>query len=181
MAQLKLTATAALYQWLALAARSGAPLIIGAVLSMLMPSTVTASATLPALSIQLPLLVSDWLAASLERVSLPTVFTSRPLPPLLSVQLKVTETSVLFQLLALAAGLGALALIVGLVLSMLIGPKEALALLPALSVQVPLTDGVVPSLLSLVSAGGLPGARPLPLSVQLKLTVTAWLVQVPAV
>src|SRR5439155_382461 len=63
------------------------------------------------------------------------------------------------------------------VLSMLIEPTVALALLSALSVQVPLADWPAPSALSVVSAGGLPAARPLRPSAQLKLTVTSALYQ----
>src|SRR5689334_23339215 len=57
----------------------------------------------------------------------------------------------------------------------------ALALLPALSVQVPLADWLAPSVETVVGEGGLPAARPEPLSEQLKLTTTSYFVHVPDV
>src|SRR2546426_3635490 len=59
--QVKLTVTLSLYQLLALGARSGAPLIVGAVWSILMPLTVVL-ALLPARSVTVP--VALWLAPS---------------------------------------------------------------------------------------------------------------------
>ncbi len=53
----------------------------------------------------------------------------------------------------------------------------ALALLPALSVQVPDPDWLAPSLESTVSVGGLPAASPERESAQVKLTVTFVLFQ----
>ncbi len=67
---------------------------------------------------------------------------------------------------------------VGAVLSILIGPKLVLAELPTLSVAVPVAVNV-PSVLKTWSAGQ--EAMPLPLSVQVKCTVTVWLVHVSAV
>src|SRR2546423_441965 len=64
----------------------------------------------------------------------------------------------------------------GAVLSMLIEATVALALLSALSVQVPVADWLAPSV-RVVAAGGLPAARPLRLSAQLKLTATSALYQ----
>src|SRR5262245_13065683 len=93
--------------------------IVGGVLSMLIPPTVPGSATFPALSVQVPVFVTDWFAPSVLTVLPATVFTSRPdwtLPT--SAQLKLTVTSVLFQPLALGAGVRAPAM-TGFVLSIL--------------------------------------------------------------
>src|SRR5712664_3442710 len=59
--QVKTMLTFALYQLLAFGARSAAPAMVGAVLSMLMPLT-TDVASLPARSRPIP--VRDWFAAS---------------------------------------------------------------------------------------------------------------------
>src|SRR5438874_8789792 len=76
------------------------------------------------------------------------------------------------------------ALHTGGVLSIRIGPKKAAgsALLPALSVQPPITPPVVPWVLTVMGAAVV--ATPdwsVPVSVQAKVTTTSWLVHVPAV
>src|SRR4030095_7613071 len=63
-AQLKETVTSLLFQPPELASGLRLPLIPGAVLSMLIPLTVTAEAELPALSTQPPVFVRDWPASS---------------------------------------------------------------------------------------------------------------------
>src|SRR5213592_1102211 len=72
--------------------------IVGLVLSMLMPLTVEASAALPALSVQLPVLVTNWPAPSPLSVAPVTVLMLSPdwTDPA-SAQAKMTVTSVLFQ------------------------------------------------------------------------------------
>src|SRR5450759_2164783 len=65
----------------------------------------------------------------------------------------------------------------GAVLSIFTGPKVVLALLPAASVQVPLTDAVVPSVVNVWSGVVLTTPEP-PVSVQEKLTFTSFFVKV---
>lgn len=122
----------------------------------MIPLTVTASAALPALSTQAPLLVTAWLAASLLTVAPATVLVARPDPLELSAQVKLAVTSLLFQPAALAAGVR-LPVITGLVLSIWIGPKLTLALLPALSLAVPLAIDVSAGL---VAGTSCPRERP---------------------
>src|SRR5439155_16672859 len=114
----KLTATSVLFQPFALAA--GALTVVGAlggVLSMLMLLTVEASAALPALSTQLPVFVTEAFSTSAVNVCPATVLVSRPDSTVpVSVQVKFTVTSVLFQLLPFAAGVRP-PVITGLVLS----------------------------------------------------------------
>ncbi len=70
----------------------------------------------------------------------------------------------------------------GAVRSIMIGPNDAVLVFPALSVAVPTTDSVTPSLLTGVSFVQPPVALiPVWSSRQLKLTVTFWLVHAPAV
>ena len=57
---MKKTVTSLLFQPLAFASGLRLPVIIGAVLSMLMPPTVAGEAAFPALSTQSPLFVTDW-------------------------------------------------------------------------------------------------------------------------
>jgi len=79
-----------------------------------------------------------------------TVLVSTPEPPV-SAQVKLTVTLVLFQLLALAAGVRP-PVITGLVLSMLMFVTLAgAALLPAASLQEPLTDCPAPSVVTVTS------------------------------
>src|SRR5438132_9180108 len=128
-----------LFQPWAFASGSRLPLIAGAVLSMLMPSTVRGNAALPALSMQPPLLVSDCPAPSALTVPPATVSVATPdwTEPA-SAQPKVTATSVSFQPWEFASGLR-LPLITGDVLSMLMPPTVGgKAALPALSMQSPL-------------------------------------------
>src|SRR5438876_1112432 len=95
----KLTATSVLFQPAALAAGVRTAVgALGGVLSMLISFTVTGSAALPALSTQLPVLVTDWFVPSVLTVAPVTVLMSMPdCPVLLSAQVKLTVTSVLFQ------------------------------------------------------------------------------------
>src|SRR2546422_1477351 len=75
-AQVKLTVTLVLFQPKALAPGLAAPLITGAVLSMLIPEIVFERAALPALSVHDPVLVTDCPAPSTVRVAPATVSTS---------------------------------------------------------------------------------------------------------
>jgi hypothetical protein len=152
-----------LYQPAAFGLVVGAPLNVGGTLSMLMPLTVTL-AVFSALSMAVP--VTDWLAALVVSVVGPEQLLT---PDKSSAQLKLTATSVLFQPLALAAGLR-LPLIVGAVLSSRT-VTEPLPELPSLSVAVAVF--VVPlavalSVLTLSVAGVGPVPRPEPLSVALQ-------------
>src|SRR2546421_1868060 len=92
--------------------------IVGLVLSMLMPITVEESAVFPALSVQLPLLVTNWPAPSLLSVAPVTVLMLSPdwTEPV-SAQAKLAVTSVLFQPEGLASGVR-LSVITGLGFSM---------------------------------------------------------------
>src|SRR5438132_277932 len=137
-AQLKETATSPLFQPWPFARGLRLPLMAGDVLSMLMLATLAGEAGLPALSTQLPLLVTDWPAPSPLTIAPATVSVAMPdrTAPV-SAQLKETATSVLFQPWAFASGLR-LPTICGAVLSMLILSRVVgEAALPALSVQVP--------------------------------------------
>src|SRR2546428_3599852 len=98
-AQLKRTVTSFLYQPAALGELVAAPLIVGAVLSMLIPETVVL-ALLPALSSAVPL--ADWAAPSALRV---IGLVQLAIPERRSEQRKLAVTSLLFQPLALAAEL----------------------------------------------------------------------------
>src|SRR5205814_9664179 len=124
-AQAKLTITSSLYQPLALAARSGAAPIVGAVLSML--TNAGSEALLPALSSAVPSTVKAMPSVVLVcgPVQLATPERSSP-------QVKLTTTSVLFQPLALAAGAWTW-LMVGEVRSILTCALLAASMLPALS------------------------------------------------
>ena len=93
--------------------------------------------------------------------------------PLPSSPLKLTVTFVLFQPLALAAGVR-LALAVGAVLSMLMPETVVLAVLPALSVTVPSTGWSAPSP---SVTGAVQAATPERASSQVKLTMTSALYQ----
>src|SRR5207249_54953 len=130
---------------------------------MLIPETVVL-VLLPALSVAVP--VADWAAPAALRV---IGLVQLAIPERTSEQRKLAVTSLLFQPLALAAGLR-LPLIAGPVLSMLIPETVALALLPALSVAVPVTLWLAPSALSVTSGGQL--AIPESASAQVKCTVT---------
>src|SRR5262249_47698599 len=104
----------------------------GGVLSMLMLPTVAGSATLPALSMHVPVSVTDCPAPSVGTVWPVTVFVSSPdctVP--VSAQVKLTTTSVLFQSLV-AAGLR-LSVITGFVLSIHSETEPGDSVLPALS------------------------------------------------
>src|SRR5207253_2980946 len=115
---------------------------------MLIPETVVL-ALVPALSVAVP--VADWAAPAALRV---IGLVQLAIPERTSEQRKLAVTSLLFQPLALAAGLR-LPLIAGPVLSMLIPETVALALLPALSVAVAVARGVAPSALRVTSGGQL--------------------------
>src|SRR5437867_7029136 len=123
--------------------------IVGFVLSMLIPLTVEESAVFPALSVQLPVLVTNWPAPSPLSVVPATVsvFTPDCTKPT-SAQAKLTATSVLFQLWALANGTR-LPVIIGFVLSILMPVTDAGSLtLSALSLNFPDAVWLIPSLLS---------------------------------
>src|SRR5207245_4933803 len=114
----KLTETSVLFQPLALAAGVRTAVGgLGGVLSILMPLTVEESSALPALSTQLPVLVTEAFCTSAVNVCPATVLVSRPdsTAPV-SAQVKFTVTSVLFQPLVFAAGVRP-PVIAGLVLS----------------------------------------------------------------
>jgi hypothetical protein len=131
------TETSVLFQPAAFAAGVAAPNVsVGAVLSMLMLLAVAVALTFPALSVQVP--EADWLAPSLLSV---TGFVHEATPEPLSVPVKLTVTSVLFQPWAFGPG-EALALAVGGVLSILTAGDWNVLLLPAASVTVtaPVTD-----------------------------------------
>src|SRR5450830_314937 len=154
--------------------------IPGAVLSMLMPPWVSL-AVLPARSAHVP--IADWSAPSAVRVWL-TVGSTTPEPPG-SVQLHVRVTLVLFQPWVLA-GVALAKAMTGGVLSMLMPPTVVVLVLSALSVAVPLTDWLAPSIDSVVwsDAGEVPSATqllmpeaPVPVSVQVNVTVTSELFQ----
>jgi hypothetical protein len=97
-AHAKLTVTAELFQPAAFGATDRDALMLGAVLSMLMPDTV-ALALLPALSVAVP--VTDWFAPSIDSVVGALQLAT---PESASVHVKLTVTSVLFQPAALPAG-----------------------------------------------------------------------------
>src|SRR5712691_2737017 len=101
---------------------------------MLMPLTV-ALALLPATSVAVPL--TDWPAPSMRTAAGSGQLAT---PDRLSLQVKLTVTSVLFQPFAFGAGLRA-AVIVGGVLSILTAGEVKVALFPARSatVTVPVT------------------------------------------
>src|SRR5437660_12238321 len=107
---------------------------------MLMPLTVDGSAALPALSRQLPVLVTEAFCTSAVNVCPATLLVSRPdsTAPV-SAQVKFTVTSVLFQPLALAAGVRP-PVITGLVLSIFTVTLAVALALPALSFYVQLTS-----------------------------------------
>src|SRR5207237_1337256 len=138
-AQLKEMETLVLFQPWPFARGLRLPLMAGDVLSMLMPSTVDGEAALPALSMQVPVFVSDWPLPSLVTVPPATVSVAMPdwTAPV-SAQSNETATSLLFQPLAFASG-SRLPAITGDVLSMLMPSTIAeVAALPALSMQPPL-------------------------------------------
>src|SRR5438552_8308980 len=93
-AQLKETATSVLFQPWEFACGLRLPLITGDVLSMLIPSRVVGEAALPALSMQVPVFVSDWPLPSLVTVTPATVSVAMPdwTAPV-SAQSKETATS----------------------------------------------------------------------------------------
>src|SRR5438093_7849785 len=128
-AQVKFTVTEPpSYQPAALGEGVATPLIVGAVLSMLIPETV-ALALLPALSVAVPL--ADWPLPSASVASAAQLWT----PESASAQLKCTVTWLLSQPAAVGEVVAA-PLIVGAGVSMLIPETVVLALLPAVSVVV---------------------------------------------
>src|SRR5450756_1760202 len=176
--QFHVTVTAVLFHPAPLAAGVAlAKAIPGAVLSMLMPPWVSL-AVLPARSAHVP--EADRSAPSVLRVWL-TVASTTPEPPG-SVQFHVTVTAVLFHPAPLAAGVALAKAMTGGVLSMLMPPTVVVLVLSALSVAVPLTDWLAPSIDSVVwsDAGEVPSATqllmpeaPVPVSVQVNVTVTS--------
>lgn len=135
------TLNALLYQPLLSGARLGVPVAVGAVLSMLMPLTVSA-AVLPARSEHAP--EADCPAPSAES-TLSAGGLPAASPESASEHAKLAVTSVLFQPKAFAAG-ERLPVIVGAVLSIWIPPAVAGApVFPALSVHSPDADWPAPS------------------------------------
>ncbi len=148
-AQVKLTVTSVLFQPFALAAGVRLPLIVGGVLSIFTAREVNV-AVFPALSVTVTVpLTADPSVISTKGLGIEVEAT----PERLSVVVKLKETSVLFHPAALAAGLCAPKLSVGGVLSILIPLAVAVALtFPALSVQVPEAERLVPSALRVTGA-----------------------------
>jgi len=164
------TVTSVLFQPLAFAPGLALAVVVGGVLSMLMPEAVAGALTLSALSVQAP--EADWPAPSVVSNVGEVQLAS---PESASLPLNVTVTSVLFQPLAFAPGL-ALALAVGAVLSMLMPEAVAGSLtLPALSVQVPEADWPAPS--AARTAGAVQLAIPESASLPVNVTVTSVLFQ----
>src|SRR5437763_227480 len=167
-AQVQVMVTSPRYQPAALAAGAAWPTMVGAVLSTLIAATV-AEAALPAASVAVP--VTDWLAPS------PTVGgvvqLATPDRPAWSAQVKPTVTLALYQPLALAGRSGA-AEMVGGVLSMLT-VAGSVAVLPALSVAVPVTGWSVPWVVTVWAA--VHPAMPDRASAQVKVTLTSVLFQ----
>src|SRR4051812_40676967 len=128
--------TSPLYQPLPFAATVGLPVSVGAVLSTLIPPTVVL-AELPAASTAVP--SRDWLVPSPNVLSAVTL----SMPDRRSLPSNDAVTSVLFQPASLAAGVR-LPVMVGLVLSRLT-VAGSVAVLPALSVAVPMTGWSLPS------------------------------------
>ncbi len=162
--QVKVTVTFPLFHPLALGLGLAEPVIMGGVRSMLTGPTM-ADAELPALSEQVP--VTDWPAPSPVRaVGALYVFT----PDRRSVQTNVTVTVPLFQPLAFAPGEREPVMLGGVV-STLTPATVAVAMFPALSVQVALRDWPAPSV---EITWGVTGAVTTPDngSVQVKETVT---------
>jgi hypothetical protein len=121
------TATSPLYQPAAFGLVVGAPVSVGAILSMLMPLTV-ALAVLSALSLTVP--VTDWFAALLVNVvGADELFT----PDVASLGANETVTSVLFHPFTLAAGVRE-PVMLGAVLSSFTVTGALVAVLPTLSV-----------------------------------------------
>jgi hypothetical protein len=178
-AQVKFTVTSALFQPFGFAALRLA-LIVGAVLSSFTVTELVAM--LFALSVAVPPTSVPFVSVLmvLDAVVPPSATQLlRPEPPSLSAQVKVTVASALFQPAALGAGV-TLWLIVGAVVSLRVAVCDAVAVLPATSVAVPVTTvpagtvllldaGLVPSATQLA----MPDAPPPPEfeSLQVKVTV----------
>jgi hypothetical protein len=130
--------TSVLFHPAALAAGLGVPKAnVGAVLSILKDAEVNV-ALLPALSVTITVPVTEFPSvASTKGLTFGVVVST---PDRLSEAVKDTDTSVLFQPAAFAAGLAAPKTKVGPVVSILIAFITLLALFPALSVHVPATD-----------------------------------------
>src|SRR4051794_15733063 len=138
---------------------------------------VTASAAFPALSVQGTLLVTDPLPVSVVWLPLDEYGAGKPDGPA-SAHAKLTVTSLFVQLPAVYAAPPevALAVITGLLTSILIVTLLSVLTLPALSVHVPFTS--VPAVSVLIVLPLLPLAIPLRASVPaVKLTVTGPLFQ----
>ena len=144
-------------------------LIVGLVVSMLMPLTVKL-ALLPALSVTVP--VAVWLAPPAARV---TSAGQVAMPAPASEQVKRIVTAPLYQPLAFAAVVAA-PLMVGLVVSILMPLTVALAVLPALSPTDWLALPLSPSPLIVLLAGQAP-SMPESASPHVHLIVTAPLYQ----
>ena len=144
----------------------GAPVIVGAVLSTLIPELVVL-ALLPAASVTEP--VADWFAPWPTVCAVEQVATPESASP----HVKETVTSALYQPLAFGARSRAEEM-VGSVLSMLTF-AGSVALLPALSTAVPVAAWFAPSLE--IVKGAVQLAIPDTPSAQVKVTVTFVLFQ----
>ena len=149
---------------------------VGALLSMLIGPNVV-EPELPATSIAVPVAVCP--APSEVKVCFAGQLAT---PDSRSTQLKVTVTSWFVQVPAVygfPSAVVALAVIVGGVVSIFTGPNVVERALPATSSALPVAVCPAPSEVKVCFAGQL--ATPDSRSTQLKVTVTSWFVQVPAV
>ncbi len=166
--QEKLMVTGPLFQPLVLALGDLEAVMAGGVRSMLIDPTVI-EAEFPALSVHVP--VADWAEPS-ELIVLGT--DTEATPESESEQVKLTVTGELFQPKELAFGVLEPAIFGG-VKSMLMPPTVVDAVLPALSVQLPVTDWAAPSPVRV--DGAVVEPTPDRVSEQVKLTVTGPLFQ----
>src|SRR5579859_1194 len=147
-------------------------------------------APLPAASVQLPL---TWSLCTSVLIRIGCVTKAICVPPAIGVQLNVTVTAWSVQVPGVYGWPPAVAdaVITGALLLMLMPLKVELALFPATSVQVAVTDWLLPGLFTVTASGFVPLVvvdeavlklsvfTPEPPSVQLNVTVTSWLVGCP--
>ncbi len=168
----KLTITLALFQPLVLGSGLREPVIVGGVLSILNEDVVEV-VLLPALSVTVTVLVTaEPSAVNTMELADELVLA---MPDRLSLVVKGTETSVLFQPSVLGDGVAVPKDSVGGVLSILMLFTVSEALLPALSVTVPVVDCPAPSTDKVTS--GETVSTPERVSVAVKCTVTSLLFQ----
>src|ERR1700756_3257990 len=154
-AQTNETVTGALYQLLALAGRSGAPMMVGGVVSMLIPLTVV-PAEFPATSLAVPEAI--WFVPSPDSVigdvqlAIPDCCPRGPFAGFGSLQVNVRVTGALYQLLPLAARSGA-PVTVGEVLSILKLVEVNCATFNAKSVTVTTPVTSLPSVVRVIEPG----------------------------